>query len=61
MKEALEQVFKQPYETILKNRPEFGDAKMTEALSRSLPEHKQKLEITDEFSTLCSGMMKSNS
>lgn len=33
VKEALEQVFKQPYETILKNRPEFGDAQMTNALS----------------------------
>ena len=50
MKEALEQVFKQPYETILKNRAEFGDAQMTNALSSALPEHKRKLEVTDEFS-----------
>ena len=61
MKEALEQVFKQPYETILKNRPEFGDAQMTNALSKALPEHKRRLEITDEFSALCLGMIKSNS
>ena len=59
MKEALEQVFKQPYETILKNRP-VGDAQMTNALSRALPEHKRKLEVTDEFSALCLGMIKSN-
>lgn len=60
VKEALEQVFKQPYETILKNRPEFGDSQMTNALSRALPEHKRKLEVTDEFSALCLGMIKSN-
>ena len=57
MKEALEQLFKQPYDAILKNRPQLGDAQMTEALARALPEHKRKLEITDEFSALCSGIL----
>ena len=55
MKEALEQLFKQPYDEILKSRPELGEAQMAEALARSLPEHKRRLEITDEFSALCSG------
>ena len=36
-KEALEQLFKQAYDAILKNRPELGDTQMPEALARALP------------------------
>ena len=41
-KEALEQLFKQAYDAILKNRPELGDTQMPEALARALPEHKRR-------------------
>jgi len=36
---------------------QLGDAQMNEALARALPEHKRKLEITDEFSALCLGIL----